>query len=224
MRGFNICWGLSFNCRGGEPEKVFAIHVKDDKYKAFKRGEKMWRDEFERELNEMLNQLYNHTCISCWVPFNEGWGQFDSVRISNDIKNFDPSRLVDHASGWHDQGAGDLNSMHRYIVPINPRRNDGRIFAITEYGGYSHIDRGHTWDESKSFGYMMFKSKESLSKAYKRLHETQVIPLVKKGLSATVYTQVSDVENEVNGILTYDREHIKIDEDVLIEINKKLTL
>ena len=114
--------------------------------------------------------------------------------------------------------------MHRYIAPINPRRNDGRMFAITEYGGYSHIDRGHTWDESKSFGYMMFRSKESLSKAYKFLHETQVIPLVKRGLCATVYTQVSDVENEVNGILTYDREHIKINEDVIIEINKKLTL
>ncbi len=203
---------------------LVAIHVKDDKYKAFKRGEKEWRDEFERELNEMLNQLYNHTCISCWVPFNEGWGQFDSVRISNDIKNFDPTRIVDHASGWHDQGAGDLNSMHRYIAPINPRRNDGRIFAITEFGGYSHIDRGHTWDESKSFGYMMFPTKKSLSKAYKLLHDTQVVPLIKKGLSATVYTQVSDVENEVNGILTYDRENIKIDENILIETNKKLTL
>lgn len=203
---------------------LVAIHVKDDKYKAFKRGEKEWRDEFERELNEMLNQLYNHTCISTWVPFNEGWGQFDSVRISNDIKKFDSTRPVDHASGWHDQGAGDYNSMHRYIAPINPRRNDGRVFAITEFGGFSHIDRGHTWDESKSFGYLMFPSKESLSKAYAHLHKVQVIPLIKKGLSATVYTQVSDVENEVNGILTYDREHIKIDENVMIEINKKLTL
>lgn len=203
---------------------LVAIHVKDDKYKAFKRGEKEWRDEFERELNEMLNQLYNHTCISTWVPFNEGWGQFDSARISNDIKKFDSTRPVDHASGWHDQGAGDYNSMHRYIAPINPRRNDGRVFAITEFGGFSHIDRGHTWDESKSFGYLMFPSKESLSKAYAHLHKVQVIPLIKKGLSATVYTQVSDVENEVNGILTYDREHIKIDENVMIEINKKLTL
>lgn len=201
-----------------------AIHVKDDKYNAFKRGEKEWRDEFERELNEMLNQLYNHTCISTWVPFNEGWGQFDSVRISNDIKKFDPTRPVDHASGWHDQGAGDYNSMHRYVAPINPRRNDGRMFAITEFGGFSHIDRGHTWDESKSFGYMMFPNKDVLSKAYAHLHKVQVIPLIKKGLCATVYTQVSDVENEVNGILTYDREHIKIDENTLIEINKKLTL
>lgn len=200
----------------------FGINVKDNKYKAFKRGEQKWRDEFKRELNDMLNQLFNHTCISVWVPFNEGWGQFDSVQISKCIKDFDPSRLVDHASGWHDQGAGDFNSMHRYVVPVTPRRNDGRIFVISEYGGYSRIVSDHTWDETKSFGYMMYKTKDQLTKAYKNLHEKQIIPLIKKGLSATVYTQVSDVENEVNGILTYDREHIKIDEDVLIDINKKL--
>lgn len=202
----------------------FGIHVKDDKYKAFKRGEKKWRDEFKRELNEMLNQLFNHTCISVWVPFNEGWGQFDSVQIATSVKNFDPTRLVDHASGWHDQGAGDFNSMHRYTVPVTGRKNDGRIFALTEYGGYSRVVSDHTWDESKSFGYMMYKTKESLTKAYKNLHEKQVIPLIDKGLSATVYTQVSDVENEVNGIMTYDREHIKIDEDVIIDINNKLTI
>ena len=202
----------------------FGINVKDDKYKAFKRGEKKWRDEFKRELNEMLNQLFNHTCISVWVPFNEGWGQFDSVQIATSVKNFDPSRLVDHASGWHDQGAGDFNSMHRYIVPVTPRRNDGRIFVVSEYGGYSRIVSDHTWDETKSFGYMMYKTKDSLTKAYKSLHEKQIIPLIDKGLSATVYTQVSDVENEVNGILTYDREHIKIDEDVIIDINNKLTI
>lgn len=202
----------------------FGINVKDDKYTSFKRGEKKWRDDFKRELNEMLNQLFNHTCISVWVPFNEGWGQFDAVQIATSIKNFDPTRLVDHASGWHDQGAGDFNSMHKYVVPVFCRKNDGRIFALTEFGGYSRIVSDHTWDETKSFGYMMYKTKESLTKAYKNLHEKQIIPIIDKGLSATVYTQVSDVENEVNGILTYDREHIKIDEDVLIDINKKLTI
>ena len=101
---------------------------------------------------------------------------------------------------------------------------DERVFVLSEYGGYSHIDRGHTWDESKSFGYMMYGTKEKLTKAYKNLHEKQIIPLVAKGLSATVYTQVSDVENEVNGIMTYDREHIKVDEEVLIAMNEKLVL
>lgn len=200
------------------------LKVKDANYKTFKRTEKKWRDEFKRELNEVLNQLFNHTSISVWVPFNEGWGQFDSVQIATSVKNFDPTRLVDHASGWYDHGAGDFNSMHKYVVPILGRKNDGRIFAVTEFGGYSRIVSDHTWDEKKSFGYMMYKTKGDLTKAYKKLYERQIIPLIDKGLSATVYTQVSDVENEVNGILTYDREHIKIDEDVIIEINKKLTI
>lgn len=198
------------------------IKVRDNHYNWFKRNNKEWRDDYKRELNEMLNQLFNHTSICCWVPFNEGWGQFDSAQIAADVKNFDPTRFVDHASGWYDQGAGDVKSMHKYILPVIMPRLDNRVFAITEFGGYSSIFKGNTWDESKSFGYMMFKNKDTLSKAYKKLHEKQIIPLVKKGLSATIYTQVSDVENEVNGILTYDREKIKIHEDVLIEINKKL--
>lgn len=202
----------------------FNLKVKDNNYKLFKRTEKEWRDDFKRELNEMLNQLFNHTSICCWVPFNEGWGQFDSVEIANSVKQFDPTRLVDHASGWYDHKAGDFNSMHKYVVPVKMPKTDERVFALTEFGGYSRIDSGHTWDESKSFGYLMFKDKAALSAAYKKLHEKQVIPLIKKGLSATVYTQVSDVENEVNGIMTYDREHIKIDEDTAIEINNKLVL
>ncbi|MCH5191864.1 MAG: glycoside hydrolase family 2 [Oscillospiraceae bacterium] len=202
----------------------FGLKVKDNKYKLFKRTENEWRADFKRELNEMLNQLFNHTSICCWVPFNEGWGQFDSAEIANCVKQFDPTRLVDHASGWYDHGAGDFNSMHKYVVPVIMPKLDERVFALTEYGGYSRIDRGHTWDESKSFGYLMFKDKAKLSAAYKKLHEKQVIPLIKKGLSATVYTQVSDVENEVNGIMTYDRENIKVDEETLIEINNKLVL
>ena len=200
------------------------VKVKDDNYKVFNRTEKKWRDEFKRELNEVLNQLFNHTCISVWVPFNEGWGQFDSVQIATSIKNFDPTRLVDHASGWYDHGAGDFTSMHKYILSVYAPKNDGRIFVLSEFGGYSRIVSDHTWDETKSFGYMMFKTKHKLTNAYKNLYEKQIIPLIDKGLSATVYTQVSDVENEVNGILTYDREHIKIDEDTIIEINKKLEI
>ncbi len=198
------------------------IKVNDGNYKTFKRGEKKWRDDYKRELNDMLNQLYNHTSICCWVPFNEGWGQFDSVKIAESIKNFDKTRLVDHASGWYDHGAGDFNSMHKYVLPVRMPKTDSRIFALTEFGGYSRIVSDHTWDERKSFGYMMYKHKDTLTAAYKKLFEKQIIPLIDKGLSVTVYTQVSDVENEVNGILTYDREHIKIDEEVLIDINKKL--
>lgn len=200
------------------------FRIKDNHYKLFKRTESEWREEFERELMEMMNQLFNHPSICCWVPFNEGWGQFDSVRITQVIKDFDPTRPVDHASGWHDQKAGDFISIHRYKSRVKLPKMGDRVFALSEYGGYSQIDHGHVWDDSKSFGYMRYDTKEALTAAYKDLHEQQIIPLIEKGLSATVYTQLSDVENEVNGLITYDREHIKVEEDVLIAINQKLTL
>ena len=201
------------------------INVKDNKYKAFKREKKEARDDYKRELNELLNQLYNCTSICVWVPFNEGWGQFDALQIANAVKEFDSTRLVDHASGWHDQKGGDFKSIHRYVVPIIKPRLDDRIFVISEYGGYQHTMSGHTWSEDKMFGlYVKFKTQQKLSEAYKKLHLKQVIPLIDKGLCATVYTQISDVENELNGIMTYDREHIKISEDILIDINKRMKI
>lgn len=112
--------------------------------------------------------------------------------------------------------------MHKYILPIHMPKLDGRPFVISEYGGYSMILDGHVWNKQKSFGYIMFRSKEKLSAAYKKLHEKQVIPLIKKGLCATVYTQVSDVEFEVNGMYTYDRKVLKLDEKTVQEVNSKL--
>ncbi len=199
--------------------------IKDDKYETFSRGEKKWRDDYKRELGEMLEQLYNCVSIYCWVPFNEAWGQFDALKICKYVKSVDSSRVVDHASGWYDQGGGDIKSMHKYILPIRlPKLDNKRAFVITEFGGYSRKVTDHIWNEKKAFGYLMFKNKENLSQAYKNLHEKQVIPLIDKGLSGTVYTQVSDVENEVNGIFTYDRAHIKIDEEVIKNINSQLKL
>ncbi|MCM1365322.1 MAG: glycoside hydrolase family 2 [Faecalibacterium sp.] len=202
---------------------IVRLSKKDNAYKTFNRDKIEWRTQFEDELFEMMDALYNHPSIGCWVPFNEGWGQFDAKRIGDAVKVKDPSRIVDHASGWYDQKGCDLRSIHRYILPVTAPKYDGRPFVLSEYGGYSQIIDGHVWNKSKSFGYQMYKSKESMTKAYRKLHENQVIPAMKKGLSATVYTQVSDVEFEVNGMLTYDRELIKLDEDTVIEINKKLT-
>ena len=199
------------------------IRVKDNKYSWFSRDEQEWRDDFKRELFEMIDNLYNCVSIGCWVPFNEGWGQFDAKQISDEIKLCDPSRIVDHASGWYDQKGCDLKSMHKYILPVYLPRLDGRPFVLSEFGGYSMVLDGHVWNKRMSFGYIMFKSKKKLSQAYKRLHEKQVIPLIKKGLCATVYTQVSDVEFEVNGIYTYDRKVLKLDEKTVQEVNEKLT-
>ena len=198
------------------------ITVKDNKYKAFKRGEPKWRENFKQELFEILGELYNHTSICCWVPFNEGWGQFDAKEIGDSVKKYDPSRFVDHASGWYDQGGCDFKSMHKYIVPVYLPKKDGRPFVLSEFGGYSNIVDGHVWNKQKSFGYIMYKSGATLTKGYKRLFEKQIIPLIPKGLCATVYTQVSDVEFEVNGILTYDRKLVKLDESVVRDINAKM--
>lgn len=206
-----------------------SIHVKDNTpfmHKAFKRGENEWREEFKEELFGMIDNLFNCVSICCWVPFNEGWGQFDAKEIGEKVKAYDPSRFVDHASGWHDQKGPDFKSMHRYIVPVTPPLSItklGRPYVLSEYGGYSWNIDNHVWNSKRSFGYIMFKNSANLSAAYKKLHEKQIIPLIKKGLCATVYTQVSDVEFEVNGIYSYDRKVLKIDASTIIEVNKKLT-
>ena len=195
---------------------------KDNAYTTFNRGRIEWRLQFEEELFEMIDSLYNYTSICCWVPFNEGWGQFDAKRIGDAIKEKDPSRFVDHASGWYDQKGCDFRSIHKYILPFIMPKYDGRPIVLSEFGGYSQKIKGHVWNWEKSFGYQMYANKVALTNAYKALHEKQIIPNIKKGLSATVYTQVSDVEFEVNGILSYDRELVKLDEDVLRELNSKM--
>lgn len=202
------------------------IKVKDSNYKAFNREKKEARDDYKRELGEMIEQLYNVVSIYCWVPFNEGWGQFDAVKICNFVKSLDTSRVVDHASGWYDQGGGDIKSMHKYIFPVKlPKLDKKRAFVVTEFGGYQNSVSNHTWTENKSFGlYLKFKNKTTLTNAYKKLFIKQIIPLIDKGLSGTVYTQLSDVENELNGIYTYDRKELKIDENVIKAINSKLKL
>ncbi len=196
--------------------------IKDDNYKLFNVAPEECRKEHEKAVYETIDNLYNFTSIGCWVPFNEAWGQFDAKRIGEGVKRYDPTRVVDHASGWHDQDGPELLSEHKYILPVVMRKADGRPFVLSEFGGYSRKIDGHLWNPLKSFGYVMFRNKDSLTRAYKHLFEWQIIPKIKKGLSATVYTQVSDVEFEVNGIFTYDRELIKIDADTIKEINSKM--
>ncbi len=202
---------------------IVNLTKKDNAYATFNRDRIEWRQQFEDELFEMIDSLYNYPSICCWVPFNEGWGQFDAKRIGDAIKAYDPSRFVDHASGWYDQKGCDFRSMHKYILPVILPKYDGRPIVLSEYGGYSNKIPNHVWNWEKSFGYQMYKDKDALTAAYKKLHEKQIIPNIKKGLSATVYTQVSDVEFEVNGMLSYDRELIKLHEDVVKEINEKMT-
>lgn len=201
---------------------MFIRSIPDSHYNWFGVDNAECRQEHEEAVYDTINHLYNCTSIGCWVPFNESWGQFDAKRIGEAVKRYDPSRIVDHASGWHDQKGPELKSVHQYILPFIPPKGDGRPLVLSEFGGYSRIIENHVWNRKKSFGYVMYKTKQTLTKGYKKLFLRQIIPNIRKGLSATVYTQVSDVEFEVNGLFTYDREMLKIDADTIREINMKL--
>ena len=198
------------------------INLPDNFYSLFGRGSEESRNTYYRELKEMILQLYNSPCISTWVPFNEGWGQFDALKAVDFIKELDTTRHIDHASGFHDQHGGDFLSLHIYFGKIDFGEDKyGRVHALSEFGGYSYIIEGHCGSDHH-FGYFYYKSKEELNKAYKELIMDNILQAIPKGLCATVYTQVSDVEDEVNGIMTYDRKIIKLDIDMVKELNEYL--
>ncbi len=198
------------------------INLDDTNYKTFKRTDKNARDLYYNELGEMLDALYNCPCIALWVPFNEGWGQFDSAKAYSFIKERDNTRIIDSTSGWHDRGVTDVISKHIYFTPIVVKQGT-KPWLLTEFGGLSIRVKGHTFND-KLFGYKVYKSKEGLTGAYSRLFNKTIIPQISKGLSATVYTQLTDVEDELNGILTYDRKVQKIDTEVLKKINERVVL
>ena len=196
--------------------------IKDHRYAAFGRASAQGRARFEVELAEMIDHLRSVPSIALWVPFNEAWGQFDAARIADAVRALDPTRPVDHASGWHDQGAGDLRSLHIYFRPVRPRRRrDDRVLAVTEYGGYSLVVPGHTFGP-KTFGYRRYRSREKWQAALERLHEREIAPAIRAGVAALVYTQLSDVEDEVNGLVTYDRRFVKADEERTRRMNDAL--
>ena len=183
--------------------------IKDNLYGIFARKSEEGRRLWEEECKGTVEHLYNVPSISTWVPFNEAWGQFDAARVAEDVKSQDPTRTVDHASGWFDQKAGDFNSVHNYFRKLKVEKDEKRAFVISEYGGYACHISGHSSVE-RIFGYKKFDTLGDLSNAYHELYEGQVLPLIEKGLSGVVYTQLSDVEEEVNGLVTYDRKVVKI--------------
>ena len=197
-------------------------HLRDYRYGLFGRRDAAGREQFMDDLHGMVEQLYNVTSLAVWVPFNEGWGQFDSLQATQILWEMDATRLVDHASGWHDQGGGDFKSRHVYYRPVRMKHDKHRVLALSEFGGYSMPLAGHMSSE-KEFGYRIYRDEKSFMDAYCALFEKEVIPCFEKQkLSATVYTQVSDVEDEVNGLLTYDRKVVKVDAQRVREMNRRL--
>jgi len=176
------------------------------------------RMQYRAELRAMIEALRNHPSIVVWVPFNEGWGQHDTNEILAWVNELDPTRLVDGPSGWEDRGAGDLKDLHQYPGPgMFPPMSD-RVSVLGEFGGLGLPVAGHLWQRDRNWGYRNLEDREQLARDYAAL-VSDLRLLIGQGLAAAVYTQTTDVEGEVNGLLTYDRAVMKIDPARLAAIN-----
>lgn len=198
-----------------------ARDISDKHYKWFKREDEEGRKQYYRDLQGMIRLLYNYPSIAVWVPFNEGWGQFDAKKATEKVRKWDPTRLINEACGWFDQKGGDMYSIHNYLRKLKVRPQKDRVVALTEYGGYAYPVEGHLACEKK-FGYQKYSSMEDLTNNYKRLWEQEIYPNLSQGLSGAIYTQTSDIEEEINGVMTYDREIDKLGMNVVQELNRKL--
>ena len=189
-------------------------------YSLLSRAKPVGREEYAHELADTVQALRCHPCIACWVPFIEGWGQFDAGKAVQALRTLDGTRLVDEASGWFDQGGGDVHSLHNYFYPLRIRPQK-RTVALSEYGGIAWPMPGHE-PPRKTYGYGTAKDRQELTARYKKLQLKTVLPQLEKGLSALVYTQLTDVEDEVNGLFTYDRAAVKPDANAVRSVNAAL--
>ena len=204
------CGGGKYNPLIVSAPLVTNIHLRDTAYWLFGRSDSKARAQFKAELGAMVNHLFNCPCIAMWVPFNEGWGQFDAAKMHDFVRSIDPTRTIDHASGWHDQGVGQVVSRHVYFRKYAFKADKkGRAVLLSEFGGYNHHVSGHCFN-NKNFGYKNFETPAQLEIAIEELYQRQIGPAKMEGLAAAVYTQLSDVEDELNGLMTYDRKVVKI--------------
>jgi len=177
------------------------------------------KEQFEMELRRLIESHWNHPSIILWVVFNEGWGQYDTERLTKWVKDFDPSRLVNNASGWTDKKCGDVLDMHAYPGPGSPKPEESRAAVLGEFGGLGLGVDGHTWT-NKTWGYQGMASAKALTKRYVGLYRKVWELKDNPGLCASVYTQITDVETECNGIYTYDRAVLKLDPEAAVAAHK----
>ena len=176
---------------------------------------------YRREWKEIIDALYSHPCIVVWVPFNEAWGQFKTQEITEWTKQYDPSRLVNPASGGNFYTTGDILDLHNYPAPDMYLYDGSRVNVLGEYGGIGLALEGHLWFADRNWGYVQFKSSEEVTAEYLK-YADQLLELVKRVFSAAVYTQTTDCEGEVNGLLTYDRKVVKMNEAQVRAKNQEL--
>ena len=199
---------------------ITGIHHKDTHYAKFSRRNKEGRIKARQEFIDTINYLKNVPCICSWTIFNEGWGQFDSKEIYKELVKLDNTRLYDHASGWHDQGVSDYKSLHVYFKKFKmpkERTIKDRIVLLSECGGYNLSIPGH--ESNSNYGYKRMDNPGALVEKYASFISEEIIPAYKQGLSGFIYTQLSDVEDECNGFLTFDREVLKVDKEKIKAIN-----
>ena len=181
------------------------------------------REAFEKDSRATIDLLYNHPSVIYYTIFNEGWGQFDADENYLALKKYDPTRVYDATSGWFWEKHSDVHSEHIYMRPLKLRAREGRPLVLSEFGGYCWKEMEHSFNLSNTYSYKDFKSVEDFEKAFVSLYDNQVIPYIKKeGLCALVYTQVSDVEDETNGLLTYDRQVLKVDANRVKAMSERL--
>ena len=202
---------------------ITGIHHKDNNYKKFARNNSKGREQSKEEFRDIISYLYNSPSIVLWTIFNEGWGQFDSEEIYNNLKEIDKTRLFDHASGWHDQGVSDVKSLHVYFRKVklpNKKKTNNRAIILSEFGGFLLPIEGHS--QKGKATYRSYKDKDEWLKGYENCISRDVINNIPKGVCACIYTQLSDVEDENNGFITYDREIIKVKPSLIKDINDKI--
>ena len=176
---------------------------------------------YRKEWKEIIDYLYSYPSIGVWVPFNEAWGQFKTPEIAAWTKEYDPSRLVNPASGGNHYTCGDILDLHNYPGPNLYLYDPTRATVLGEYGGIGMALKGHLWLADKNWGYVKFNTPEEVTNEYIK-YADHLLELIEKGFSTAVYTQITDVEEEVNGLVTYDRKVIKVDEPKIKAINQKI--
>ena len=193
----------------------------DRHYRLFGREHPEGRREFAREVRETVAALCVHPCIVTWGLFNEGWGQFDAESLTAYVRKLDKSRLIDSTSGWFDQGCGDMNSIHNYWRPLRMKPEKKRAGVLSECGGFACAAGGEAGSE-KVYGYRFCRDEQDFTDRIVRLWSRQLLPNVQSGLCASVFTQLSDVEDEKNGLLDFQRQHVKVNEETMRFWNRKL--
>jgi hypothetical protein len=183
---------------------------------------RMVRESFLRGMQSTVEALYNHPSVCYWTIFNEGWGQFDSQSVQDILRTLDDSRFIDTASGWFDAGAdSDVDSLHVYFKSVRIKPST-RPIVLSEFGGFSYAVEGHIFNPARAYGYGKCQSREAFVERLTAVYREEVLPAISRGLCAAVYTQLTDVEDEINGILSYDRRVCKVEPDEFLSVSRAL--